>query len=118
MEIKFTKHGKIIMAVLALLLILSTAQNILFYNKYHDALDLLTYSATTIYDNDPKFQSIKDALEGKLLSADKNVDTDGVIKDLLDRAEKHGFDRDYVIAEIYNFVFLDEWEYYCEGGKR
>lgn len=113
MRIQFIKYAKIIIPTLALLLILSTAQNVLFYTKYQDALDLLTYSATTIYDNDPKFESIKDTLEGKLLSADKSVETDGVVKDLLDRAEKHGFDREYVRAEIYNFAFLDDYEYYC-----
>lgn len=113
MNIKITKHGKIIIAVLALLLVISTAQNILFYLKYQDALDLLTYSATTIYDENPQFASTKEILEAKLLSVDKKVETDGVVKDLLDRAEKNGFDREYVRAEIYNFVFLDDYEYYC-----
>lgn len=107
MDIKLTKHGKIIIAVLALLLVISTAQNVLFYTKYNDALDLLTYSATTIYDDNPQFAKIKELLEAKLLSVDKNVETDSVLGDLLDRGERLGFERDYIRAEIYNFVFLD-----------
>lgn len=117
MKIQFVKYAKIIIPVLALLLILSTAQNVMYYIKYNDALELLTYSATTIYDEKPEYEHIKNELEGKLLSVEKGVETDGVVKDLLDRAEKHGFDREYVRAEIYNFAFLDNWEYYCEAHK-
>lgn len=108
----FTKQGKIAIATLGLMFILSLAQNILWYNKYQDALDLLAYSATSIYDTD-EYAARRHQLEAKLLSVDHAAPTDSVIGDLLERAIALGYEREDMIEEIYNFVFLNDWEYYC-----
>lgn len=107
MKIRFTSQNSIIF-VLVFLFVLSMGQNMLFYVKYRDALDLLTYSATTIYDDDERFVSRRKELEAKILSSDKRIETDSVIGDLLDRAESLGIERDYVRAELYNFAILDD----------